>query len=91
MFLFCRGRYEKSDDDISSSHEHQFSLNCSPRQENHTENSLAGKTDMETNGRSLEGMATHSHQRRGGSSGSINLLETGFPVSKVERYGISRT
>lgn len=91
MFLFSRGRYEKSDDDISSSHEHQFSLNCSPRQENHTENSLAGKADMETNGRSLEGVTTHSHQRRGGSSGSINLLETGFPVSKVERYGISQT
>ncbi|KAK3011877.1 hypothetical protein RJ639_010538, partial [Escallonia herrerae] len=77
-------KYEKSDDDISiasSSHEHQVSQDSSPRNENQNENYVAGKPGLEING----SLTSHSHQRRGGSAGSIILPDTGFPVCKGER------
>ncbi|KAK2976607.1 hypothetical protein RJ640_021409, partial [Escallonia rubra] len=82
------GKYEKSDDDISiasSSHEHQVSQDSSPRNENQNENYVAGKPGLEING----SLTSHSHQRRGGSAGSIILPDTGFPVCKGERYANS--
>ncbi|KAK3029354.1 hypothetical protein RJ639_037877, partial [Escallonia herrerae] len=78
------GKYEKSDDDISiasSSHEHQVSQDSSPQNENQNENYMAGKPGLEING----SLTSHSHQRRGGSAGSIILPDTGFPVCKGER------
>lgn len=74
MPLTSRGKDEKSDDEVSvasSSHEQQISQGSSPRNENHFENNLAGKIEMEMNGRVLEGFVTHPHTRRGGSSGGV--------------------
>ncbi|XP_061355961.1 uncharacterized protein LOC133300432 [Gastrolobium bilobum] len=63
----------------SSSHEAQTS---STYLDDHVEHNLGEKSDMESGGRSMEGMATHSHHRRGCSS-SI-LPEATVPPIRLE-------
>ncbi|KAG5036356.1 hypothetical protein JHK86_017196 [Glycine max] len=61
-------RFEKSDDHSSitcSSHEPQTSSSCL---DDHVDNNLGEKPDMENGGRSVEGMATHYYHRSGCSS-----------------------
>lgn len=90
--MLSRGKYEKSDDDMSvasSSHEQQISQNNSPRYDNHVESILVGKPDIETNGKFLEGIPTKPHQRRGSSSSNVFSPDTAFPPCKGDRYGIS--
>lgn len=77
-----RTKIEKSDDDssiTSSSHEPQAS-SCL---DDHVDHSLSEKSDMENGARSLEGVAIHSHHRRGCSS-SI-LPEVTLPPIRAER------
>ncbi|KAK9280799.1 hypothetical protein L1049_003688 [Liquidambar formosana] len=78
---------EKSDDDssiASSTNEFYLSQNSSPRHNDHIENNLGDKHELEMSGRFLEGMVSHSHQRKGGFSGSTTLLEVIVPPMKEE-------
>ncbi|XP_012573274.1 uncharacterized protein [Cicer arietinum] len=78
----AKTKIEKSDDDssiTSSSHEPQAS-SCL---DDHVDHSLSEKSDMENGARSLEGVAIHSHHRRGCSS-SI-LPEVTLPPIRAER------
>ncbi|TKY64693.1 Serine/threonine-protein kinase fray2 [Spatholobus suberectus] len=78
----AKTRFEKSDDDssiTSSSHEPQTSSSCL---DDHVDNNLGEKSDMENGGRSVEGMATHYYHRRGCSS-SI-LPEVTLPPIRAE-------
>lgn len=80
--FFSRNNSEKPDDNTSLASAYQglpISENNSPSNNNHTENSLAGKTDLEK----------HSHTRKGSSSGSIAVPDTVLPASKVDRYANS--
>lgn len=75
----AKTRFEKSDDDssiASSSHEPQTSSSCP---DDHVNNHLGEKSDMENGGRSVEGMATHYYHRRGCSS-SILPEATLLPI-----------
>ncbi|XP_020228648.1 serine/threonine-protein kinase OSR1 [Cajanus cajan] len=75
-------KFEKSDDDssiTSSSHEPQTSTFCL---DDHVDNNLAEKSDMENGGRSAEVVSTHYYHRRGCSS-SI-LPEVTLPPIRPE-------
>lgn len=79
-----RTRFEKSDDDssiTSSSHEPQASSSCI---DDHVDNNLGEKSDMENGARPVEGMSTHYYHRRGCSS-SI-LPEVTLPPIRAERW-----
>lgn len=79
-----RTRLEKSDDDsciTSSSHEPQIKSSCI---DNHVDNNLGEKSDLENGGKLVDGMSTHHHHRRGCSS-SI-LPEVVFPPIRPERW-----
>nr|KYP53881.1 Serine/threonine-protein kinase fray2 [Cajanus cajan] len=77
-------KFEKSDDDssiTSSSHEPQTSTFCL---DDHVDNNLAEKSDMENGGRSAEVVSTHYYHRRGCSS-SI-LPEVTLPPIRPESH-----
>jgi len=78
-----RTRIEKSDDDssiTSSSHEPQIN---SSSLDDHVDNNLGEKSDMENGGRFVEGVSTLHYHRRGCSS-SI-LPEVTLPPIRPER------
>ncbi|CAJ1951463.1 unnamed protein product [Sphenostylis stenocarpa] len=77
-----KNRFERFDDDssiTSSSREPQMSSSCL---DDHVDNNLGEKPDMENGGRFVEGMATLHHHRRGCSS-SI-LPEVTLPPIRSE-------
>ncbi|CAK9134225.1 unnamed protein product [Ilex paraguariensis] len=75
-------KFEKFNDEVSitsSTYEHLISQNSSPHNENHIGVNMAGKPELDISGRNFDGMATHSSQRKGGSSDSIHLPDLIFP------------
>ncbi|PSR96816.1 Serine/threonine-protein kinase [Actinidia chinensis var. chinensis] len=80
-------QYEKSNDDDanipSSTHENQVPQNSSPQQDN-IQSSLAGKNGFDISGRLFDGLGRQAQQRRGSSSGSINLPDAYFLPVKDE-------
>ena len=88
---FSRTKYEKSNDDDanipSSTHENQVPQNSAPQQDN-IQSSLAGKHGFDVSGRLFDGLGRQAQQRRGSSSGSINLPDAYFLPVKDERFDI---
>ncbi|XP_057966902.1 serine/threonine-protein kinase BLUS1 isoform X2 [Malania oleifera] len=82
-----KAKCDKSDDEssiASSSHENHISRTSSPCHDDHFENTLGEKPDLEVSGRFSGVVSINVHQRKGSLSGNTNLPEVITPSFRGE-------